>query len=498
MIAPNRMRILGTVFAVVLAAAPCCQDPAPAEERRPFSRLIERPDGGQLDVLVATYRKGDVELVLHGSIHVADAEHYVELQRRFDAFEVLLYEMVGDPEDPPHPGLEYDYSGDFVSLVQSSMGRGLMLAMQMEHIDYRRPHFVHADFTAEQFEEALARNNSSLLGELFSGTPAEPDRDAEAKAGKQDLVAAFRSGRGAHEMRLLGARLLSEPEAARQRPTVLIEGRNERCLDVLAEQLAAGKRSIGIYYGAAHMEHMERRLLQDLGWRRTGEEWLMAWDNRASRFPVQKKGEQQRRYRARTDLDALTELLDSWTRENLSGTPTIEGLRRANGGTLPGRGAGADPWGAAFALRDEERSWHWRSAGPDGAFDTEDDVVGDDVAKPRPSVFLYLARALRKQADAARAEADALLPELTRTRGGIVAGAASFLRERHGKLPTFADVKMLLAVGRQDAKGSKVWLDGWERPFRILDDGNRGVVVVSDGADGKPDTADDLRIVPSR
>ena len=65
-----------------------------------------------------------------------------------------------------------------------------------------------------------------------------------------------------HELRIVFARLLAQPDGVRRDPTVIIESRNERCLEVLQQQLAAGRKKLGIYYGAAHMEHIERRLLQ--------------------------------------------------------------------------------------------------------------------------------------------------------------------------------------------------------------------------------------------
>ena len=49
----------------------------------------------------------------------------------------------------------------------------------------------------------------------------------------------------------------------------------------------------------------------------------MAWDNRASRFPPAEKGLQQKRYRARQDVDALTEALRSWAKANPGQEPCV-------------------------------------------------------------------------------------------------------------------------------------------------------------------------------
>ena len=59
--------------------------------------------------------------------------------------------------------------------------------------------------------------------------------------------------------------------------SVIITDRNERCLEVMNRELAAGHRKLGIFYGAAHFPDMEKRLIEQ-GFHRTKQEWLTAWD----------------------------------------------------------------------------------------------------------------------------------------------------------------------------------------------------------------------------
>jgi hypothetical protein len=59
--------------------------------------------------------------------------------------------------------------------------------------------------------------------------------------------------------------------------TILTE-RNIKALEVLKRELGNGKKKIGIFYGAAHLPDMEKRLLADFNMQRTGEKWLVAWD----------------------------------------------------------------------------------------------------------------------------------------------------------------------------------------------------------------------------
>lgn len=374
-----RLLAITSCLLATLTTAPPAQNATAEPERRPFSRYVSEPDGGQLETAIATYRRGTVTVTLLASVHVADREHYEDLQRRFAAFDKLLYEFIADPDLRPHPGMEFEE--DWLSVVMSSMGRGFSLHQQEEVLDYRQDNFVHADMTNEEFEAAMARHNSSILGELMSTPNAEVDRDAEKRRGTVDLVEAFRSGRGAHAMRVMGARMMATPEPKTRKPTVIIEGRNDKCLAVLQEQLDAGVENIGIYYGAAHMEHMERRLLDDFGFEFVREEWITAWDCDRKRFPTVEKGLKQKRWRARRDVQKLRAAVVKCCEQNPGTTPTWAAVRQAQGnGKLPGRKDGVDPWGRPYALRMIDGEPDVRSLGSDGQIDTRDDVTAGAAA----------------------------------------------------------------------------------------------------------------------
>ena len=58
---------------------------------------------------------------------------------------------------------------------------------------------------------------------------------------------------------------------------LLVEDRNKACMKVLQQQLAAGKKKIAIFYGAAHMPDFDKRLKEDFDMKRTTSEWIDAW-----------------------------------------------------------------------------------------------------------------------------------------------------------------------------------------------------------------------------
>lgn len=389
---PRLVRSFASLALAVAVTAPSGSaqtapaDPAapPAEERarRPFLRLIEDARGGRLEAMIATYRRGDAELSLFGCVHIADRSFYQTMQRRFEPLDALLYELVGDADVRPYPDMEVGGGEHWISTVQGGMGRGLKLADQFGAMDYRQDNFVHADMTEDEWRDALAAAGKSELGELLTMGSDDVDREAESRRGEIDLVDAFRSGGGTAELRIYAARMMLGGDPEVDQPTVIIHGRNEKCLRVLREQLALGKKKLGVFYGAAHMEHMEHRLVEDLGWERVREEWVLAWDCTYATWPKQERGLKQKRYRARRDLKKLLAAVQALAAaSDVEVTWTALRASRADG-KLPGRADGKDSWGRAFVLRRLPAGYQVRCLGSDGEPDTADDLVVGAGAPP--------------------------------------------------------------------------------------------------------------------
>lgn len=60
--------------------------------------------------------------------------------------------------------------------------------------------------------------------------------------------------------------------------STLISQRNAKAFEVLREELDAGKKKIGVFYGAGHFADMHRRLVEDFGMQPQSTRWLDAWD----------------------------------------------------------------------------------------------------------------------------------------------------------------------------------------------------------------------------
>jgi hypothetical protein len=49
-------------------------------------------------------------------------------------------------------------------------------------------------------------------------------------------------------------------------------------MKVLDEQLSKGRKKVAIFYGAAHMPDLQKRLVRDLGYQQHSTAWMRAWD----------------------------------------------------------------------------------------------------------------------------------------------------------------------------------------------------------------------------
>ncbi|MEZ6073877.1 MAG: hypothetical protein R3C10_27245 [Pirellulales bacterium] len=62
--------------------------------------------------------------------------------------------------------------------------------------------------------------------------------------------------------------------------TIISEPQQEGARGAAREQIDAGHKKIGIFYGAGHLPDMQRRLADDFGLERADTKWLEAWDLR--------------------------------------------------------------------------------------------------------------------------------------------------------------------------------------------------------------------------
>ena len=163
---------LAVLLATALSAAPVLQQapetPATqAQKPAPkFVRFLDEGDlKGQLQTGIVTYENSaGVTVDLIAVIHMADKPYYKNLERSFEAYDALLYEITkpkGEGIDSPklrnHP----------LRRMMRMQTRMMGLAGQMETIDYTKPNFVHADLDLETFQRLCKEKGDSIMGTMM-------------------------------------------------------------------------------------------------------------------------------------------------------------------------------------------------------------------------------------------------------------------------------------------------------------------------------------------
>jgi hypothetical protein len=375
-----------TTALAVSQEAPAQADPQGAVPSD-FARFVKVGDGGHFDTAITTYAKDGVEVVFYAAVHIADRACYQKLNERFRGCDVLLYELVG--EEDARPSKEQRRQGfNPIGMLQQALKNGLQLSFQLDEIDYQAKNFVHADMTPQEFESSMAERGESLLSIMSNMMTQSADKLREGGgAGLAqpdiDFAKAFRKGEGRHMMRMSFAQQLESMEmmAAGGEGSTLLEGRNEKCLRVLRRELANGHDRIGIYYGAAHMLHMERRLVEDMGFRKVKHEWIESWDCTRRADGDVELGEIERRRACKLQLLRIAKVGKVWrgARGADAAPPTDARVIAALevGGKRAYEGALEDPWGTLVRVENRRGKQLWQavSAGPDKEFGTKDDLT---------------------------------------------------------------------------------------------------------------------------
>jgi len=280
------------------------QSPPVVTERpaaAPFIRILRDAEGKPTALQTATARyvseNGAVSVDLIGAVHIGDKEYYEALNTQFANYEVLLYELVAEHGTVIPKGGGEKRGGNPLSMMHSMAQSVLGLESQLEQVDYTKNNFVHADMTPGEmsdamkergdtpltfalsaFTEAMRAQNRRTMAQEEAGQEVKPDPIAEV-----DIFSMLTDKNAGSKLKVTLAEQFGATGALDQAfgKTVnqaIVVDRNKAALKVFQKQLTAGKRNMGIFYGAAHLPDFETRLKDDFGMRRTGTNWTTAWD----------------------------------------------------------------------------------------------------------------------------------------------------------------------------------------------------------------------------
>ena len=233
-----------------------------------------------------------VTIELVGAVHVADADYYTQLNKVFETYDVLLYELVA-PEGTRIPKGGRKENSGAIGALQGGMSSLLELEHQLEQIDYTKKNFVHADMTPEEFAKSMTDRGESFF-QIFLralGQNAAMQGKGKQQVSDADILFALLSKDRSLRLKRLLARQFEDIESSMSifdgpEGSTLITERNKKCFDVLERELENGHKRIGVFYGAGHLADMEKRLKEDFQMERTGEKWLVAWDLKAPAKPA--------------------------------------------------------------------------------------------------------------------------------------------------------------------------------------------------------------------
>lgn len=155
-----------------------------------------------------------------------------------------------------------------------------MLGLQTQHqgIDYSAAHFVHADMTLDEFRKAQARKGESIAGLMLKSVLSSlVEKTGTNRAGEFGLMADFLAGNKTGLKNKLMVMMANAPNGLEN--TVILEGRNAKCMEVFDRWSGKGVRRIGVFYGAAHLPGLHGALLER-GYRLREVRWLPAWSTR--------------------------------------------------------------------------------------------------------------------------------------------------------------------------------------------------------------------------
>jgi len=227
-------------------------------------------------------RTATVDLV--AAIHIADPAYYQQLNREFEAYDAVLYELVASEESISKAPRPNGSNGRHpITLLQKGMKDVLNLEFQLQGIDYTRKNMVHADMSPEQFARSMQERGESAatIAARMVGYALARQSDGGFSNG-QMLMALMDKNRDSALKRVLAEQLAAgEGSMAaweRAAGSTLIRGRNHVALDVLRKEIASGKSKIAIFYGAAHMPDFLERLRDEFGLTPADTRWLTAWN----------------------------------------------------------------------------------------------------------------------------------------------------------------------------------------------------------------------------
>ena len=237
-----------------------------ANELPDYIRYAEDPASARLEIPIKAFVLPSGQQVdLIGVVHIADAAYYQELNRRFAAYDSVLFELVGDPRAVTGnaPTSNYQPGSGAIGFIQQAAGEYLELTFQLNAIDYTRTNMVHADTSLQEFEK-MQRERGETMATLFARA-MQTQMSQKASGGVSNeldtlgMIRILMSPDSAAAFKKALAKMFDQMESMSaamegKDGTAALSGRNDVAVKKLQDVLANRKqRRVAVFYGAAHM-----------------------------------------------------------------------------------------------------------------------------------------------------------------------------------------------------------------------------------------------------
>jgi hypothetical protein len=296
----RRAKSLAAVWLLILlvAEAAMAAPPQPGQARRasPFVRISRDKNNAPLALETAIVRFAPAKsnraaptVDLIAALHIADPAYYKQLNREFQTYDAVLYELVA-PEGANRPKQGDRPSDNPLSMLQNGMKDLLDLEFQLKGIDYTRKNMVHADMSPQQFARSMEQRGESVWTMLGRMMMYSLSKQGDDMSSAELLAALFDKNRALALKRLLAQQFQESEDVlqALEGPggSTLISGRDGVALSVLKKELAAGKKKLAIFFGAGHMSDFQKRLGDEFGMKPVSTRWLAAWNLKGEAKPL--------------------------------------------------------------------------------------------------------------------------------------------------------------------------------------------------------------------
>lgn len=301
-----------------------------------FLRFKKGIDGatGVLQTAVVSYKRKFpwsllrpfLQVDLISTIHIADEEYFLALQKELESYDCVLYEMVASRETlenmrSPIKRLKGSQSRGFniVGCIQRQMAQILRLAFQLDCLNYQSENWQHADLDYETFEllqeakgesffsfaeDMTLRSTEAMLqpsipegldpwrSKLFWAASVLPMplvglfliksvcANVSTVSEYPEIEALSRLDFSGAMKLFLAKTLTSElalGTADVEDKSVILGERNRVAIEALRTAMDKGNNRIAILYGGGHMPDLGRRLREEFDLIPSGVEWMTAW-----------------------------------------------------------------------------------------------------------------------------------------------------------------------------------------------------------------------------